>query len=212
MTKFEMRITIEGLEEESVTKIKEFISTMSTYLVCEEGPDDKDKKLHWHVIGSCSAKNVKSLRTTFSRALPFLKGNECYHLGEWDGAEDLIRYVCKGTKDKEPTVIMSCGMEFLPERVREQHAAFYAKRTEWKSKFYEKKGAWFPKAMKEILEQELTFEDVEGFRKILSIVTSHAPCCQMNYIEAQLWKIRRELNKSEYDKTVYNSLVEKFRY
>jgi len=175
---------------------------ISSYLITSE---HEDTNHHWHCCLATTFKNQRSLRSCLLNQFKHWEGNGYYSLKAWRN-DGMLRYICKGTGRGELPDVVAISM--LGVNVEQMNQEFYKVGDEMKMSGGMVK-EWMPDLLNKIRKNGLDYtKDADRF-KIFEELTSVCPGVTEQQLVQYMLKIRRALDKAEYDQGMWVKLCDK---
>lgn len=168
-----------------------------------ENADGDNPHEHWVLF--CGTKTIKSVRSSFNREVPELRGNGKYSMSEIDDLDKYTRYMCKGGSDcLKPLVVWRDSMTYDDAKIQELHEAYWKENKSLKRK---RGGSMIDKVVDEAKRQNVHYGDRRALAKVY-IRLLKEECKPIN-----LFSIRANLNAVQValcpDDSVIDSLVDR---
>lgn len=180
--------------DERDDKALSFVKSFEKHLVIRHAPDDDDKRDHWHAI-IWTDKTEQNVRTTMKNKVPGITGNKTYSVKAKveSRMDEQYRYLCHSTGEGHEVQVLSSTLAFVtPEWCKQQNAAFYKARREFKKDIKKRV------SVVEECEDRAKANGIKSFRGIASIMldvyADRKKAINTHHVKAQVRTIWLRLN------------------
>lgn len=160
-----LAIRYNHIDDENLKQYVKFLEHYAVpFIVVVEPEDEEVRRTHTHAVLQTNI-TINTFRKQLKKEFPLINGNKDFSIVITKNLDEMLRYVCKGQKDKHPLVVKTTLQH---EQVIDYHTRYWEQQQQFKASkgittTKKQSMSWTDKTFQELVEHMTYIEEISPY-------------------------------------------------